>query len=114
MKAAHSLRLLCLARFRVFVLSLMIFATLTGMPALARTFLVIRTDDSTSVTSLRGAILEANRRGGYNVIVLTAANYRLTIQGIDDDAGLTGDLDVTQGTLMIVSSSGNAVIDAAD
>jgi hypothetical protein len=101
------------ARFRLFALMTAVVLS-SAIPAMARTFFVFQTDDSTSAASLRGAILTANRLGGHNVIVLSSSVYHLTIQGIDEDAGRTGDLDVTRGSLLIISPKGNAIIDASN
>ena len=51
-----------------------------------------------------GAIIEANRRGGCNTIVLSSTNYPLTIQGADEDNCLTGDLDILRGSLTIIGT----------
>jgi hypothetical protein len=79
----------------------------------ARIFVVTDTNDTISAHSLRGAILEANRRGGQNTIILGGAHslrqrsvlwiYHLTIPGADEGAGLTGDLNITRGDLTITS-----------
>jgi hypothetical protein len=81
--------------------------------ALAHIFIVTDTNDTTNPTSLRGAIIAANQRGGENTILLGEPNphdtkqwtYQLTISGADEDAGLTGDLDITQGRLEIIGRS---------
>jgi len=78
----------------------------------ARVFRVGRSDDGVEATSLRGAILEANRRGGYNIVMLTGREYALTITGAYEDAARTGDLDITRGTLMILAAGEMATIDA--
>lgn len=53
--------------------------------------------------SLRDAIATANSIPGSDVIILEAGTYGLSITGTDDNAGLTGDLDVVDalGTLEI-------------
>ncbi len=84
-----------------------------GQQALSRTFFVASPEDTTKVTSLRGAIIQANRRGLYNTIVLTGTNYQLTIRGTSEDAAYTGDLDVVRGVLRIVGKGSNVVIDAS-
>jgi hypothetical protein len=43
---------------------------LFGLQAQARIYFVTDTNDTTRVTSLRGAIIDANRRGGNNTIIL--------------------------------------------
>ena len=41
---------------------------------------IVDGNDSTAVTSLRGAIIEATHRGGHQTIFLTGTNYHLNIQ----------------------------------
>jgi hypothetical protein len=88
-------------------------ALLLACQARGRTFVVNDTQDSTRVTSLRGAIIEANRFGGINRIMVMPGVYQLTIQGADEDAARTGDLDITRGTLTIIGFGGNVTISAA-
>jgi len=45
--------------------------------------------------TLRAAIMEANALAGDDIINLPAGTYTLTIPGTNEDAGLTGDLDIT-------------------
>lgn len=88
----------------------------------ARIIIVTDTNDTTKVTSLRGAILEANRHRGQNTIILGRDPnprhhsgvwvYRLTIPGADETAGLKGDLNITRGELTIMGASSNVTIDA--
>src|ERR1039457_2976318 len=50
------------------------------------------------MSSLRGAILAANANAGADTITLPAGTYTLTLAnsgGLNEDACLTGDLDVT-------------------
>jgi hypothetical protein len=96
---------------RFWAAALILFSAL--WPAAARTFVVSSTNDTTSVASLRGAIIEANRIGGANTIILTKKTYFLTIPGIDEDRARTGDLDVTNGRLSIRGAGGNVTIDAS-
>jgi hypothetical protein len=70
-------------------------------------------EDSTNVTSLRGAILAINRGGGSGVIWLQEGTYTLTIQGADEFEGLQGDLNVTHGIVKIEGAGSNTVIDAS-
>jgi len=93
--------------------------------ARAHVYVVTETNDTTSVTSLRGAIIDANARGGENTIILgeepdprrrepvAAWTFYLTIQGADEDAAQTGDLDITDGKLTIIGATPNVTIDAA-
>jgi len=88
-------------------------------------FFVTDTNDSVRPTSLRGAIIAANRHGGNNTIYLGSIRspkrnqqqqqwiFRLTISGADENAARTGDLDITRGNLTIVGVSSNVTIDAA-
>jgi uncharacterized repeat protein (TIGR01451 family)/CSLREA domain-containing protein len=45
--------------------------------------------------SLRDAIILANTNGEADVVTLSSGVYQLTISGVGEDAGATGDLDVT-------------------
>ena len=56
--------------------------------------------DITGSQSLRAAIIESNAIEGNDVVELAPGVYPLTIEGVFEDAGLTGDLDVT-GSLTI-------------
>ncbi|WP_197453020.1 S8 family peptidase [Rosistilla oblonga] len=60
--------------------------------------------DASGRTTLRAAIQEANATPGDNTIVVPDGQYLLTIQGRNDDASATGDLDINDsvGTLYIV------------
>lgn len=92
--------------------------------AQAHVFVVTDTNDTTSVTSLRGAVIAANADGGENTIILgeefdprrrepaPAWTFYLTIQGADEDAAQTGDLDVTSGKLTIIGATTNVTINA--
>src|ERR1019366_3915337 len=70
---------------------------------------ITSTFDKTSANSLRGAIIRANKFGGKNTIILTHRNYQLAIQGADEDAGRTGDLDITKGNLTIIGQGRSPV-----
>jgi hypothetical protein len=82
-----------------------------GVSAAARPLTIVLSQDSTSIVSLRGAILHANRNRGFHTIVLTGKNYTLGIGGADDNSGLKGDLDIT-GQVAIVGKGENVTIDA--
>jgi hypothetical protein len=86
---------------------------LLGLPVHGHTIRVTVTQDSTERHALRGAIIEANKVGGNNTIILQPGIYRLSIQGADEDGGLTGDLDVTRGRLAIMGAGTNTIIDAS-
>jgi hypothetical protein len=98
-------------------------ALMSVSPAKGDTFVVSETNDTTAVTSLRGAVIEANRRGGNNTIILGRQAtrhqnpqkpwiFRLTIPGANEDAARTGDLDITRGHLTIAGANTNVTIDA--
>jgi len=105
---------------------------LFGLQAQARIYVVTDTNDTTKVTSLRGAIIEANRFGGNNTIILGQSGFpcflgqqfnhrrnqqwvfHLTVSGAYEDAARTGDLDITRGNLTISGVTSNVVIDATD
>jgi len=86
------------------------------LQAQARIYVITDTSDTTKVTSLRGAIIDANRHGGNNTIMLgqqrRRLTYRLTLSGADEDAARTGDLDITRGNLTITGTGLSVVIDA--
>lgn len=52
-------------------------------------------EDAQGNTSLRAAIQEANALAGAQTIVLPAGTYALTLFGVDEDAAVSGDLDIT-------------------
>ncbi len=72
-------------------------------------------DPNDAFTSLREAILAANASPEDNEIVLAAGTYTLTRQGANEEAGLSGDLDITDnGSLKIVGAGrDDTTIDAA-
>src|ERR1035438_9012404 len=73
---------------------------LFGLQAQGRIYVVTDTSDTVKITSLRGAIIDANRHGGNNTIILGQQPvYRLTLSGAEEDAATTGDLDITRGNL---------------
>lgn len=60
--------------------------------------------------TLRGAILKANSASGPHTITVPAGSYTLTVQGANEDAALTGDLDILQNiTLNGVSPSATVI-----
>src|SRR5205085_2317654 len=102
--------------FKGWVVSLTLLCLILGRnDAGAFTFIVTQTNDSTKVTSLRGAIIAANFFGGYNTIVLKPKTYRLSMSGADEGQARRGDLDVRRGHLaIVVAGKGNATINATD
>src|SRR6516165_8377355 len=51
--------------------------------------------DATGHISLRSAIMAANARGGSNKVLLPSGTILLQIAGPGEDAGATGDLDIS-------------------
>lgn len=94
---------------------------LFNLQAHGRIYVVTDTDDTAKITSLRGAIIDANRFGGNNTIMLgrqfsrrnnQQSVFHLTRSGADEDAARTGDLDVTRGSLTIIGATSNVTIGA--
>jgi hypothetical protein len=89
---------------------------LFSLQAQGRIYVITSTNDTTKMTSLRSAIIDANRHGGNNTIILgqqrQQMTYRLTLSGADEDAARTGDLDVTRGNLTIIGVGSNVTVDA--
>ena len=67
--------------------------------------------DASGHISLRSAIMAADARGGSNTIILRSGTYTLTIAGANEDAGATGDLDITRNLTIKGSGSGSTIID---
>jgi hypothetical protein len=106
--------LLLLNPLKAAPLLVLVAAAYLSSPTVAVEFVVTDTLDSTNTSSLRGAIIAANTIGGTNVVLLSDGVYPLTIQGVDEDACFTGDLDITNGTVTILgSSASNVTITAA-
>ena len=89
----------------------------------ARIYFITDTNDTINVTSLRGAIVDANKHGGNNTIMLrqigpvrgripSSVVFHLTRTGADEDAALSGDLDITEGELSIIGPATGLTIDA--
>ncbi|HID22252.1 MAG TPA: hypothetical protein EYP14_07610, partial [Planctomycetaceae bacterium] len=62
--------------------------------------------DADGRSTLRAAIMEANARPGDDSILLGPGTYTLTLAGPGEDAGATGDLDITDltGNLTIIGA----------
>jgi len=99
-------------------------AALTTVAALSGAFLVgspgaqASTIDVTTTTdggagSLRDAISLANSTPGPDVIQVPAGTYTLSIAGRDEEANLTGDVDVTGDVTIVGAGAAGTVIDAA-
>ena len=108
--ALLGLRLSNLWGFCVRLLIPLLLLVLTCTSSHALIFYVSNSADTTNQTSLRGAIIAANAIGGNNIIILTNSVYALTIGGSDEDAGFTGDLDITNGNLTILGLANSNVI----
>jgi len=89
----------------------------------ARNYIITDTNDTTALTSLRGAIIDANEHGGINFILFSTAAgsshppgtpwvLYLTRTGAYEDAAHTGDLDVRKGQLTITGPAAGVTIDA--
>jgi hypothetical protein len=88
----------------------------------AATYYITDGSDTTNITSLRGAVIASNKKGGRNTIILapnpkfnfSTVFFSLTIPGTDEDAARTGDLNITRGNLTIMGADTNIVIDGFD
>ena len=56
--------------------------------------------------------MAADAKGGTNTIILRGGLYRLTIAGSGEDAGATGDLDITTNLTIKAPRSRTTIIDA--
>lgn len=90
-------------------------AAAPARPALAAELTVTRTDDTITCTpgdcSLRGAILEANKSPGPDVILLPAGTYLLTRFGADggnplNNNAVNGDLDIVKDSNVTIVGDG--------
>ena len=107
-------------RSRQAATTVLVLVALCGFEATAEAddFVVDRIDDpvvpiigstctlSSNDCSLRGAIWLANTRPGLDNIIIPVGTYTLTQAGQDEDAGWTGDLDITEQ--VNISSTGDA------
>lgn len=84
---------------------------------------VDRTDDDPAATactaspsdcSLRGAVIAANASAGPDTIVVPAGTYTLTVAGSREDAGLSGDLDISDDLTVQGAGVGVTIIDGND
>ncbi|MBI4671365.1 MAG: CSLREA domain-containing protein [Chloroflexi bacterium] len=62
--------------------------------------------------TLRAAIMENNALGGGNTIVLPAGAYLLAINGVNEDASATGDLDILHSVNLQGSHAPTTIVDA--
>jgi CSLREA domain-containing protein len=68
-------------------------------------------DQGLFLCTLRAAIMEANALPGHDTINLSNATYTLTLAGASEDAGATGDLDITDDVTIEGLGSGSTIID---
>jgi len=94
--------------------------------AQARVYIVTDTNDSTRITSLRGAVIDATspgRKDRFNLILLggrepyrkntNGLTFFLTIPGADETNSRTGDLDIIESRVTIMPIRGMATINAS-
>src|SRR5262249_36117525 len=67
--------------------------------------------DATGHISLRSAIQAADARGGSHTIILPGGTFTLMIAGAGEDAGATGDLDITRNLAIKGKGSASTIID---
>ena len=90
----------------------------------AQTFTIDSTNDATDANpgdgvcassvgecTLRAAIMEANAHAGPDTISVPAGSYILALTGPDEDAGVTGDLDVTDQVTIQGVGAATTIID---
>lgn len=92
-------------------------AILLAMSANAETFVVTKTADEIGPCipgdcALREAVLAANAALGLDTIIVPAGRYLLSIEGREEDDGLTGDLDVHGDVAILGAGAGRTVLDA--
>ncbi len=69
---------------------------------------------STGVSSLRSAIQTANNTPGLNTLVLQRAVYEITVPGVNEDLGATGDLDIRDDLTILGNGATIRIIGAID
>ena len=93
----------------IFGCLLFLFTACTPTPNCVVNYTVTKEEDTNDGVcsnldcSLREAVLNANACPGPHTITLPVGGYILTIPGINEDLGETGDLDIT-GDLTIVGT----------
>jgi uncharacterized repeat protein (TIGR01451 family) len=84
-----------------------------ALPAVAATLTVTTTNDGVA-GSLRQAILTANATPGPDTVIVPAGIYLLSVSGADEDAGLTGDLDIRDDvTIRGAGARGTVIVGGA-
>jgi CSLREA domain-containing protein len=103
--------------FLAAICSLALFAV-SGAPTYAGTFTVTKTaDDAGACTesdcSLRAAIIAANATTAEDTIAIPSGRYTLDIPNTanDEDSAATGDLDITQATIIEGSGMRTTIVD---
>lgn len=66
--------------------------------------------DAVGACTIRAAVMQANSRPGEDTIHIPAGEYSLSIEGSDEDAALSGDLDITDALVIEGSTTGTAGI----
>ena len=84
----------------------------------AETFLVTTTADTNdgrcdAQCSVREAILAANAHSGADTVRIPAGIYTLSIPGVNESAGATGDLDITGPVDLVGAGQGHTILDGA-
>ena len=67
--------------------------------------------DAAGECTLRAAVMEANASAGKDAVILPAGFHEIAISGADEDAGLTGDIDITDDLVISGSGAESTVID---
>ena len=108
---------------------LIAFVISLGHCAGAKTFVVTDTNDTTKITSLRGAIIAANNHGGNNTIILGQSSsdiwagpqswiypltLSLTVSNSAQNGSAVGELAITNGNLTIIGMHSRVTIDASN
>ena len=90
-------------------------------PTYAAAFTVTKPDDTNdgvcdaSDCSLREAIVAANAAAGADIITVPAGTYQITLNpGPDENAGASGDFDITDSITINGAGAANTIITAAD
>lgn len=85
--------------------------------AIPRDYTVTKTEDTADGScdadcSLREAIMAANSNAGKETIIVPPGTYVLSIPGIKEQGGLTGDLDITDDFILLGDDAATTIIDA--
>ncbi len=97
---------------------LVVVLSMCAVPAQSGTFTVTKTADTADGTcnadcSLREAIIAANDAPGSDTVLVPAGTYQLAIAGKDEDASVTGDLDITDDLIIQGAGASETIIDGA-